>query len=251
MFDTKFHYPTVTSTNDVAKELLSSGQYTNLVVSANEQTKGRGRSGNVWDSPVSVNLYMSFGLRHLSEQKLDHLLTYQAAGCLSVYGAVKELFPSLDVKIKYPNDVYLSSKATEGKIAGVLVENEFSGSQCISSIIGIGLNINQGSFPADIQNKATSLKIALERELVYEEILKLQVLITERFSDYAQKKWVEMYPLWKNILKLRGKTVQHDGKDYVVEDVLNTGQVVLTHQHPNENSATITISPNQSLTYVP
>lgn len=252
MFETKFHFPTVTSTNIVVKELLQQDEYDTIVVSASEQTQGRGRGNNPWFSPRSHNLYISFGIKHREATNMDLYLKYQAAGSLAVVSVVEELFPQLETRLKYPNDVFVSSEDVLGKIAGVLVENEFSGSTCTSSVVGIGVNINQNDWPEELETKATSLRLAIGKEVGYQDILKFQVLLIERFTEYLQEPWREVFHVWKSQLKLTSRQVMYKGKQHTVQMLHSDGSVTLIPTtSSDEESNSIRITPSESLTYVP
>jgi BirA family biotin operon repressor/biotin-[acetyl-CoA-carboxylase] ligase len=152
------HLDTITSTNDYAKELLE--EHKIVAVSANFQTAGRGRHSNTWIGDNMMNIYLSVGIRHDQGINFNRASLTQAIGCLAVCQALKVFATNSNFFIKYPNDIYAqSSDETPKKISGILTEHSFQGSLCSSSVIGIGININQTVFPDDINDKTTSLKI--------------------------------------------------------------------------------------------
>lgn len=138
------------STNAKAKELALAGAAPWTVVVAKKQVGGYGRKGNAWFSPEG-GLYFSAVLPKSNLADLQ-ILTIMAAFCVA--RAVKEKF-GVEPMIKLPNDVYLNGK----KICGVLTENIICG-EIKSSILGIGVNTNISTFPAEL-----ALASSLAREL--------------------------------------------------------------------------------------
>lgn len=145
------HISSIPSTNDYAKQLLAEKkQIDGTVVLCDEQTQGRGQMGAVWETEGKKNLTASFILypNFLSADKQFYLN-------MAVSLAVREFCESLTedfVQIKWPNDVLVNGKKT----AGILIENAIQGSNIQHAIIGIGVNINQDSFPEHLP-RATSI----------------------------------------------------------------------------------------------
>jgi BirA family biotin operon repressor/biotin-[acetyl-CoA-carboxylase] ligase len=125
------------------------------VVRAANQTAGRGQLGSRWHSSPEENLLLSviFYPTWLEAQAQFYLSMAVALGLNDVIGALGH--SSLGHSIKWPNDLYLGSKKT----AGILIQNALSGSTVQSSIVGIGLNVNQLNFPPELPH-ATSLALA-------------------------------------------------------------------------------------------
>ncbi len=143
------------STNEEAKRRIS--DIDNLsVVSALEQTSGRGQRGNQWYSAPGQNLLFSIVLKSPSLIAKNHFALNEMAALsvtdfLSAYG--------IKAEIKWPNDIYVGEK----KICGILIENSFLGNAISSSIIGIGLNINQRNFNVSLPNP-TSLVLCSDQD---------------------------------------------------------------------------------------
>jgi BirA family biotin operon repressor/biotin-[acetyl-CoA-carboxylase] ligase len=140
----------VDSTNDEARRHIS--EIDNLsVVSALEQTKGRGQRGNRWSSQPGENLTFSLVVKDFRIKANEQSAISQATALSLV-----DLLSRHEVKarIKWPNDIY----AGDEKICGILIENSLKGSEIDWSIIGIGLNVNQTAFPEDLPNP-TSMKL--------------------------------------------------------------------------------------------
>jgi len=165
------HFKELDSTNILAKSLIEKGEKPPFVVVAEKQTNGYGRNENVWFSPQG-GLYFSLVL---PEIKIFHLENLVLALGWSVAKTIKEAF-GVEPFLKLPNDVYLRNK----KIAGILVENVIAENKVKSSLAGIGLNTNTKEFPSNLKNKATSLKIELDKEVDNDKILKA---ILKNFKD--------------------------------------------------------------------
>src|SRR5580765_6339542 len=108
------HFRRTDSTNARARELVEAGAPHGTVVTAEEQTAGRGRQGRTWTAPAGKALLYSAVLRLLDER---HLLLPLAVP-LAVCEAAEELQPEVECAIKWPNDVWIEAR----KLAGVLIE---------------------------------------------------------------------------------------------------------------------------------
>jgi BirA family transcriptional regulator, biotin operon repressor / biotin---[acetyl-CoA-carboxylase] ligase len=146
------HKDTVTSTNDDIKKLIVQDAVSEcLVLIADEQTAGRGQRDNKWFSLPGENLTISIAYtpQYLEISKQFYL---SKAVSLAVFQYLSS--KTKQVKIKWPNDILCFGK----KICGILVENSISSNTIKQSIIGIGLNLNQIQFPAEL-NQAVSLRM--------------------------------------------------------------------------------------------
>jgi BirA family transcriptional regulator, biotin operon repressor / biotin---[acetyl-CoA-carboxylase] ligase len=142
------HYRRVDSTNERAKELAMAGAPGGLVVSADEQTAGRGRRGNEWFAPAGSCLLYSALLRPFAADEAPLL---PIAVPIAVCEAAEEVAP-VRCQVKWPNDVWVD----ERKVAGVLVEARPDEGW---AVIGVGLNvaIGQEDFPPELRETAASL----------------------------------------------------------------------------------------------
>ena len=153
-------YGTVTSTNDVARELAAQGAEEGTVVAADEQTKGRGSRGRTWLSPPGVNLLISVILRpHLPPERMGELAFVAS---VAVAGTLRDCC-GLDSRIKWPNDVRVGGR----KIAGMIVE-----AMKDAAILGIGVNVNWTDLPEEIAETATSAALELGRPVDLGVVLK-------------------------------------------------------------------------------
>tara|TARA_B100001287_G_scaffold99049_1_gene83284 strand:+ start:9424 stop:10170 length:747 start_codon:yes stop_codon:yes gene_type:complete len=155
----------VDSTNNYAAKLLKQTKIPfGTVIMARYQTDGKGQINGLWDAEEDSNLLMSVILdtEFLTIEKVFFLSKVVA---LSLIGSLNQF--GIKASIKWPNDIIVNRK----KIAGVLIENQWFGHQLSSSVIGIGLNVNQVVFPKSFN--ATSLKLITSRLFVVEDVLKV------------------------------------------------------------------------------
>ena len=145
------YFNQIDSTNTYAKKAADSITSDFLVV-ANTQTLGKGRLGRSWTSPGTTSISMSLCIRpDLPLEKTSMITLVMAA---SLCDAIEELYSTKPL-IKWPNDIVINSK----KICGILTEmsSDMDGIKYIIS--GVGINVNNDEFPADIANTASSLLI--------------------------------------------------------------------------------------------
>lgn len=142
------HFGSTDSTNRRARRLAAAGAPHGTVVTAGEQSDGRGRQGRTWTAPAGKALLYSAIVRPLE----DHHALLPLAVPLAVCEAAEQLNPSLDCKVKWPNDIHVDAR----KLAGVLIEAR---PQDGWAVIGIGLNlsIQDDEFPAELRDTATSI----------------------------------------------------------------------------------------------
>lgn len=152
------HYSQTESTNSLA---MAVGAHASRdpetapegsVFLADEQTAGRGRKGRSWHSERGTGIYCSFLLRPPLSPG-DALWLSLIAG-IAVQDAVKEI-TGLQADIRWPNDLLLHDR----KFAGILTEMSSEGARVNYAVVGIGINVNQQSFPVDVAETATSLRL--------------------------------------------------------------------------------------------
>jgi BirA family biotin operon repressor/biotin-[acetyl-CoA-carboxylase] ligase len=135
----RVHHRRTGSTNERARELATSGAPHGTLVTAGEQTSGRGRQGRTWVAPPGGAVLMSIVLR-----RFNALLSLTAAV------AVCDALP-LPALVKWPNDVWVEGR----KVAGILVEGRpLEG----WAVLGIGINVSDSEFPPEFRDAATSLR---------------------------------------------------------------------------------------------
>ena len=155
-------FDSLPSTNDLARELAEQGAPEGVAVLAREQTRGRGRQGRAWASPLGEGLYLSVILRPPVEPARATLITLAAAVAVAETLAVDY---AIAVDIKWPNDVHARGR----KICGILIESAIEKSKLSYAVLGVGVNLGQRQFPADLQEIATSLVIESERRVTPDE----------------------------------------------------------------------------------
>ena len=184
----RVHHRATDSTNERAKELALTGAPHGTLVTADEQSAGRGRQGRVWTAEPGHALLMSLVLR-----SLDELLPFRAAV------AVAESI-SPPARIKWPNDVWIEGK----KVSGILAEGR---PQEGWAVLGIGLNVSTRSFPDELSEIATSLALA-GVSVSREEVLGSLLASLERWLAAPQD---EVLAAWRERDALSGAPVAWDG----------------------------------------
>lgn len=167
------------STNKYARELLAvSKPVEGTLISTKEQTLGRGQAGNVWHAEPGKNLTVSI-IFYPDFLEADKQFYLNMAVCLGIRDFCEYVLNE-DVKIKWPNDIYYG----DNKLAGVLIENTISGSKLSTTIVGIGLNINQLAFGEGVKN-ATSFAAIKDIEYPLE-------LMRNELCNYIEKYYLQL-----------------------------------------------------------
>jgi len=205
------HFRVTDSTNARARELVEAGAPGGTVVTAAEQTAGRGRQGRVWTAPAGKGLLYSAILRPLDER---HLLLPLAVP-LAVCEAAETLRPEIACRIKWPNDVWLE----ERKLAGVLIEAK---PQDGWAVIGIGLNLSVApeEFPDDLKGPAVSLGGGIDPPQA------------RRTLDAALDRWVEadrddVLAAWRERDALRGREISWQDGSGVAKGIDDSGDLLV------------------------
>lgn len=146
---TRAHFRVLDSTNERAKALALAGAPHGTVVTADEQTSGRGRQGRAWVAPPGAALLMSLVVRDLDERQALLPLTAAVAVCEGI-----EDCAGVACAIKWPNDVWVERR----KLAGILIEARHGEGM---AVVGVGLNVATPpeEFPEELRGSATSLAI--------------------------------------------------------------------------------------------
>jgi BirA family biotin operon repressor/biotin-[acetyl-CoA-carboxylase] ligase len=194
------------STMRVAAELAARGAAHGAAVIADEQSAGRGRLGRSFHSPPRSNLYTSILLRPTPPGMLAPTLVL-AAG-LAVAGCVAEwLGDAARVDLKWPNDVRIDGRKT----SGILVELSTAGASPAFAVLGIGVNLNvdPASFPAEFRRRATSLAAA-SGSGVDRAVFAARLYGTlERVLDlHASQGFAALRPRFDAFFRMRGRPVR-------------------------------------------
>ncbi len=169
----------IDSTNEFLKGISSKEALENFtVVTAENQTKGKGQMGAVWNSEVGKNLIMSILVKDFLLE-INEVFNLNIAVSLAVITALKKSnIP--DLSIKWPNDILSANK----KIGGILIENIIKSDGTILSIVGLGLNVNQTNFEG--LPKASSLAVVTGKEFDKEKLL-LEIIAHLEMNVAASK----------------------------------------------------------------
>ncbi len=159
-------FKTLESTNAYLQNLLNEGaDIADNIVVTDFQTSGKGQGKNVWQSDEGKNLLFSIAL-DMSFLKAENQFILTQMVSVAMINVLKKYLPEESLFIKWPNDIYFNNK----KIAGILIKNEIKGMMMGTSIIGIGLNVNQTSFDKNLPNPI-SMKMITEKDFDLDELL--------------------------------------------------------------------------------
>ncbi len=147
------HYYKIGSTNTEAMQSAAEGAPEGSVFVAEEQLAGRGRGEHTWHSARSTGIYASVILRPAIPP--SEALIFSLAAGLAVRAAVAEIAPHTQPDLKWPNDLLLNGK----KFCGILTEMNAEATRVRHLVAGVGINVNQAKFPAELREIATSLRI--------------------------------------------------------------------------------------------
>ena len=158
------HFTTIGSTNTRALEQARLGAPHGCYYLADEQTAGRGRSNHPWHSAAGDGLYLSTLLRlPLSAQQLVWMPLLAGLVAHSAIAAVTGLHPD----IRWPNDLLIRDR----KAGGILVEALAEQDNRRPVVMGVGINLHQTSFPADLATPATSLDLETGTRISRQQLL--------------------------------------------------------------------------------
>jgi BirA family biotin operon repressor/biotin-[acetyl-CoA-carboxylase] ligase len=193
-------FESVDSTNSAAKRLADAGAPEGTVVIAHRQTAGKGRLNRQWHGEPGKGLLLSVILQP-RDRELAQIVTFITA--ISVAKAV-ETNTGLEVECKWPNDLLLNGK----KFCGILLESDWRKSNLNFLIAGIGLNVNEQTFPAELEGKATSLRLECGREIERPQLLRDILEGFEReYSNARSQGGTRTFDEWAKRCRMLGKSV--------------------------------------------
>ena len=154
-------HPVTGSTNAEAARWVAEGAPEGALIGAEHQTAGRGRHGRTWADEPGQNLLVSLVLRPMLPADQFGLIPL-AAG-VAVAEALERVVSPLSLTLKWPNDVLLEGR----KVGGLLLEGQLARPDGLGAtlVLGLGLNVNQTSFPPDVAERATSLALEVGRPI--------------------------------------------------------------------------------------
>jgi BirA family transcriptional regulator, biotin operon repressor / biotin---[acetyl-CoA-carboxylase] ligase len=230
------HFESIESTNDFLKNNHSTLPHL-TVISAKHQTSGKGRYARRWMDDGTQALFSILLKEQIHTEMLEQL-PFVVAKALH-----QQLYPLLPhLQIKWPNDLIHQEK----KLAGVLVESIFSGSQLQAIVIGIGLNVNTVDFPSELQTTATSIKQIIHQDTSIQEwIISFCQAIVQEIN--SMNSFEQTIAYCNQFLSLKGKVIQFIKQETllqgVVKQILPSGQlqVMVKDQKVSIRSGEVTI----------
>lgn len=190
------------STNDEIKRRAAAGAEEGLVLIAEEQISGRGRKGRNWTSSKGESIAASILLR--PKLSPDHAFSITPVLALSIIqGLEKET--GIKAGIKWPNDIVLDNK----KLCGILTEMNAEMDTINYIVVGMGMNINQTSFPSDISSIATSLRMHCGEVFGRKKIMACILNYFEgNYEAYIREGLKPMLPMLKECSVVLGKHIR-------------------------------------------
>ncbi len=186
----------VDSTNNYAMQLIDDDKaQPGMTIVTRSQGQGKGQRGRVWVDEPGQSLLMS--VIATPKQAVWEQFVFSASVAVAIANVLQKFLPTANVRIKWPNDIIINDK----KAAGILIENVLRGSNWTHSVIGLGLNVKQATFPETLPY-ATSVElvsgqevdIAQLRDRIREHILAAVLYpapsgrIMEAYNDYLYKR---------------------------------------------------------------
>jgi BirA family transcriptional regulator, biotin operon repressor / biotin---[acetyl-CoA-carboxylase] ligase len=200
----RVHFRLTDSTNERAKELAAAGAPHGTLVTADEQSAGRGRQGRSWTAPARSAVLMSLVTRRLP-----------ATLPLAAAVAICEALP-VRCQIKWPNDIWLERR----KLAGILVEGR---PQEGWAVLGIGLNVTTEAFPLELDETATSLRLK-GIETSTEEVL---ASLLDSLDEWLEAPDEAVLAAWRERDALRGERVRWTGGEGTAEGIDASGALIV------------------------
>lgn len=198
-------YKKVDSTNDIAYHLAEKGVKAGTVIIAEEQSRGKGRHGRQWVSPSKGGIYLSCILRpKIPPNEIPRITLFAA---VAVAKAIRDI-TSLDVSIKWPNDLVLDGK----KVCGILTEMKAEQDSVDFIILGIGINVNTPL--KQLPKGSTSLKDELHNNNIKRGISRVELTkqVLERLEEFysilERNGFEPIIDAWKGLSNMLGSRIK-------------------------------------------
>jgi BirA family biotin operon repressor/biotin-[acetyl-CoA-carboxylase] ligase len=222
------HLPSVDSTNTFATNLLHKGDVIEgTVILADHQTHGKGQENNQWVSDARKNLLFSVIIKpsFLMAERQFYLSMCISNSLVDYISSIVE-----PVQVKWPNDILVTGR----KVAGILIESTISGRSLNTSVIGIGLNVNQQVFPKGLPNP-TSLQIATGNKFDLDDaLMELIASLSSNLNSLYNQRYVSIKTAYLNNLwrlneweKFSDASGIFDGR---IVDVTDSGELMVMHR---------------------
>ncbi len=175
------------STNRVAAKILVEGKpVEGTVIVTQFQSQGKGLGTNTWESQPGKNLLMSLILYPSFLEPARQFMLHKISS-LAVVDTLRVLIKPEEITIKWPNDIYAGNK----KIAGILTNNIIAGNLIKSSVVGIGLNINQEKFSDNLPNPI-SMKMITGKTFDIKKVLNLLCEKMDHYYDLLKNNQIQL-----------------------------------------------------------
>lgn len=199
-------FKTIDSTNNFAKSLAQLGAVHGTTVVSEVQTRGKGRMGRDFYSPMGMGVYMSVILR--PKLSVEHSLLITSCAAVAVAEAVERV-AGIDCKIKWVNDIYAGGKKLCGILTEASVDVEQGGLEY--AIVGMGINVQNVTFPKNLADIATSVKLETDKP-VSRSVLTAEILncLEERLETIRDKSFLDEYRSRSNVIGKRIEVTHND-----------------------------------------
>ncbi|MCW2978531.1 MAG: biotin--[acetyl-CoA-carboxylase] ligase [Solirubrobacterales bacterium] len=196
--------------------MAEAGAPNGTVVTADEQTAGRGRQGRTWTAAPGSALLFSAIVRPLERR---HPLLPLAVP-LAVCETAELLRPEIECKVKWPNDIHLDGR----KLAGILIEAR---PQEEWAVLGIGLNLTiaENEFPEELRDRATSL--FADRSAPSRVAAEARVALSEALERWVEADSVTILAAWRQRDALLGREVSWERGSGVAEGIDERGYLLV------------------------
>lgn len=225
----------IDSTNNYAMQLIDANKAQHgLTIVTQSQSEGKGQRGKTWLDAPGQSLLMSIIIH--PKKEINDQFVFNAAVAVAIANVLQKSNHNWDIRIKWPNDIIINAK----KAGGILIENILRGSRWTHSVVGLGLNVKQASFP-DTLPFATSLKIASGNDIDITQLrddIRENIIVSASYPQSTEKTMAQYNEyLYKHNQKQAfsdstGKwdaTILNAHKDGTLEVQLNDGSVAFYH----------------------
>ena len=226
-------FKSIDSTNNFAKKLADIGTPNGHTVIAEIQTQGKGRLGRQFHSPGGQGIYMSVVVR--PDLTIRQSSNITACSAVAVCEAIEDV-TGLSCGIKWVNDIYISDR----KVCGILTEASLNIEQGYLdyAVIGIGINVNNLTFPPELEDKATSLRLE-KGETIHRSLLCAEVLnrLETHINNMSDASFMDEYRR-RSILDGRDILLEKDDGIYSVHciGIDPEGRLLVRYENGNEEA---------------
>jgi len=218
---TFYAFRMIPSTQDELRRLAEAGAPEGTLVVADHQIRGRGRQGRRWLDEPGANLLFSLLLHpHIPAAQLPQLSLLAALASAEALEAAA----GLAIEIRWPNDLQQRGR----KVGGILAEAAAMGERVAYVIVGVGINVNQTEFPADLPERATSLALEVGHPLSREVLLETLLVSLDRwYARYLSEGFSPVREGWRRAAVTLGQRVEGAGVSGIAEDLDADGALLV------------------------